>query len=37
MIDRYVWLGVACLCALAVLYVMGIMRARAELKVQERG
>jgi hypothetical protein len=29
MIHRYVWLGVACLGALAVLYVVGALRARA--------
>lgn len=32
MIARYVWLGLACLSALVVVYVLGIMQARAAAK-----
>jgi len=35
MIDRYVWLGVSCLCALAVAYAIGIMRTRAAVRALE--
>ena len=35
MIRRYVWLGVACLGALAVLYVMGALGARAEVRLRQ--
>ena len=38
MIHRYVWLGVVCLGALALLYVVGALRARAAVGMrQERG
>ena len=33
MIRRYVWLGVACLGALAILYVAGVLRARAAVGI----
>lgn len=35
LIRRYLWLGVACLAALAVLYAVGLYRARAELRALE--
>jgi hypothetical protein len=35
MTDRYVWLGLACLCMLAVAYTIGIMRMRAALRAEE--
>ena len=35
MIRRYVWLGVACLGALAVLYVVGALCARAEVRMRQ--
>jgi len=38
MIRRYVWLGVVCLGALALLYVVGALHARAAVRMrQERG
>lgn len=36
LVRRYVWLGLACLAALAVLYTVGLRRARAELRGLER-
>ncbi|WP_309892668.1 hypothetical protein [Archangium sp.] len=35
LIQRYLWLGVACLAALAVLYAVGLYRARDELRALE--
>ena len=35
LVRRYVWLGLACLAALAVLYAVGLHRARAGLHAQE--
>ena len=36
MVQRYVWLGAACLGALAILYAVGIVRARAGLRMRGR-
>ncbi|MGD0585525.1 MAG: hypothetical protein ABSA86_07075 [Oryzomonas sp.] len=36
MVDRYVWLGVACLVFLAVLYVVGIVQARSAVRMKAR-
>jgi hypothetical protein len=36
LVQRYVWLGVACLAALAVLYAVGLHRARAGLRALEQ-
>ncbi|WP_375766810.1 hypothetical protein NR798_34705 [Archangium gephyra] len=36
LIRRYTWLGLACLAALAVLYAVGLSRARAGLRAGER-
>jgi hypothetical protein len=35
LIRRYLWLGLGCLAALAVLYAVGLYRARAELRALE--
>ncbi len=35
MTDRYVWLGIACLCVLAVVYTMGAMRTRSVVRTTE--
>ncbi|HEX8438800.1 hypothetical protein [Archangium sp.] len=35
LVQRYTWLGLACLAALAVLYTVGLLRARAELRALE--
>ncbi len=35
LVRRYTWLGLACLAALAVLYTVGLLRARAELRALE--
>jgi hypothetical protein len=35
LIRRYTWLGLACLAVLTVLYVVGLRRARAELRALE--
>jgi ribosomal protein S27AE len=37
LIRRYTWLGLACLAALAVLYTVGLLRARAALHALEHG
>lgn len=36
LIQRYTWVGLACLTALAVLYAVGLSRARARLRALER-
>jgi hypothetical protein len=36
MIQRYFWLGVACLTALAVLYAVGVMQARSAVQAREK-
>ncbi len=35
MINRYVWLGVACLVILAVVYAVGVIQARAAVRAKE--